>query len=135
VKRVWVFLLSSAVLAGCGSGGARHTVTVPAYGDHPATTVSASTSPAACAADARIFARDAVTLVAHSSTNAAYPSDLYYTIIREDFADFEARACDPRLLGPVLRARLTPKQRAVLVAGLPRTIADAVRAGLGVTHG
>jgi hypothetical protein len=134
VKRVWVFLLCSAVLGGCG-GGQRHTVTVPAYGDHPATTVSASTSPAACAADARIFARDAVALVAHSSANAAYPADLYYTIIREDFADFEARACEPTLLGPVLRARLTPKQRAVLIAGLPRTIANAVRAGLGITRG
>jgi len=129
VKRVWVFLLCSAVLAGCG-GGRRHTVTVPAYGDHPATTVSASTSPAACAADARVFARDAVALVTHSSSNAAYPSDLYYTIIREDFADFEARACAPRLLGPPLEARLTPKQRAALVAALPRTMADVVQAGL-----
>jgi hypothetical protein len=105
-------------------------VTVPAYGDHPATTVSASTSPAACAADARIFARDAVALLAHSSTNAAYPADLYYTIIREDFADFEARACEPRLLGPALHARLTPKQEAALVAGLPRTIAGVVQKGL-----
>lgn len=135
MKHVWVFLLCSAVLAGCGGGGRRHTVTVPAYGDHPAATVSASTSPAACAADARIFARDAVTLVAHSSTNAAYPADLYYTIIREDFADFEARACAPRLLGPALKARLTPKQRAALVAALPRTMADVIRAGLGVTRG
>ncbi len=109
MKRVWVFLLCSAVLAGCGGGDRRHTVTVPAYGDHPATTVSASTSPAACAADARIFARDAVALVAHSSTNAAYPSDLYYTIIREDFADFEARACAPRLLGPPLRGSSHPE--------------------------
>lgn len=135
MKRVWVLLLCGGALAGCGGGG-RHAVTVQAYGDHPATTVSAaSATPAACAADSRIFARDAVALLAHSSTNAAYPADLYYTIIREDFADFEARGCEPRYLGTALRARLTPAQRAALVADLPRTMADVLRAGLGITHG
>jgi len=136
VKRVWVLLLCGGALAGCGGGGGRHVVTVQAYGDHPATTVSApSASPAACAGDGRIFARDAVALLAHSSTNAAYPADLYYTIIREDFADFEARGCAPRYLGAPLRARLTPAQRAALISALPRTMADVVRGSLDVTRG
>ncbi|HEY4414015.1 MAG TPA: hypothetical protein VGN06_13555 [Gaiellaceae bacterium] len=133
MKRVWVFLFCAAVLAGCGgssTGGGKHSVVVPAYGEHPATTVSAAPSPAACAADARIIARDAVALVEHSTGTTAYPADLYYTIIREDLADFEARSCEADLLGPPLRARLTPKQRAVLVDALPRTLAAVIRAGL-----
>jgi hypothetical protein len=130
VKRVWVFLFCTVVLAGCGGGARKRSVVVPAYGEHPATTVSASPSPAACAADARIIARDAVALVEHSTANTAYPSDLYYTIIRQDLADFEARSCEPKILGPPLRARLTPKQRVVLVGALPRTLADLIRSGL-----
>lgn len=133
MKRVWVFVLCCAVLAGCGGGGGggkKHSVVVPAYGEHPATTVSVSSSPAACAADARIVARDAVAFVQHSTGISAYPADLYYMIIREDLADFEARACAPTLLGGPLRARLTPKQRAVLVDGLPTTLATVIRAGL-----
>ena len=131
MKRVWVFVLCCAVLAGCGGGGGtKRTVVVPAYGEHPATTVSVSPSPAACAADARIVARDAVAFVQHSSGISAYPADLYYMIIREDLADFAARSCEPKLLGPALRARLTPKQRAVLVGALPNTLATVIRAGL-----
>lgn len=133
MKRVWVFLFCAVVLAGCGGGVRKRSVVVPAYGEHPATTVSVSPSPGACAADARIVARDALAFVQHSTGISAYPSDLYYTIIREDLADFEARSCEPKLLGPALRARLTPKQRAVLVGGLPRTMADIIRAGLSTS--
>jgi hypothetical protein len=100
------------------------------YGVYPPGTVAASHSPAECAKDARIFARDALALVVHSSTNSAYPADLYYSIIRGDFADFEARSCEPRLLGTALRNRLTPKQRAALVAYLPSAMAQVVRDGL-----
>ena len=71
--------------------------------------------------------------VDHSTANTAYPADLYYMIIREDLADFEARSCGPKVLGPALRARLTRKQRAVLVGVLPRTLADVIRAGLAST--
>jgi hypothetical protein len=132
VKRVWVSLLCAAVLAGCGGGGGgkKRSIVVPAYGEHPATTVSESSSPAACAADARTVAHDAVAFVQHSTTNTAYPSDLYYTIIREDLADFQAQSCAPKLLGAPLRASLSSKQRAVLVDTLPRTMADVIRAGL-----
>lgn len=132
MKRVWILPSAAALLAGCG-GGSRGTVTVPVYGVYPPGTVAVSHSPAECAKDARIFARDALALVVHSSTNSAYPADLYYSIIRGDFADFEARSCDPKLLGPPLRTRLTSKQRAALVAYLPNAMAKVVRDGLGGT--
>ena len=132
MKAVWILALAVGLLAGCGGGTGRSTkvVTVPAYGEHPAATVSEAYSAAECAKDARIFARDALTLVDHASSNAAYPADLYYTIIRSDFADFEARSCGPKLLGEALRARLTAAQRSSLVANLPRAMAEVVRDGL-----
>ncbi|MGH2972103.1 MAG: hypothetical protein ACRDLE_08265, partial [Gaiellaceae bacterium] len=69
--------------------------------------------------------------LAHTgATVAAYPADLYYMTLREDFSDFQARACSPKLLGDALRKRLTARQRAALVADLPTVIAQEVRAGL-----
>jgi hypothetical protein len=127
VKRVWVLVLAALVLSGCGGGG-RRTVTIPRYDIYPPETVTGSTSPAECARDARIFARDALAYLAHIGT--AYPSDLNYVILRGDFSDFQARRCDPKLLGVSLRRRLTPAQRAELVARLPSTIAEVVRDGL-----
>jgi hypothetical protein len=121
------------VLAGCGAshGAAGHVQTVGAYGDHPATTVAAAPGrPAVCSQDAEIFARDARRFVAHSTTAAAYPADLYYMIIREDLADFQARGCDARYLGDALVVRLTPPQRRVLVADAPSAMAAVIRAGL-----
>ena len=105
-------------------------MTLPAYGNFPAQTISGSPSPAECGKDARIFARDSLPFLAHSSTNAAYPADLYYMILREDFADFQGRRCEPALLGAALRDRLTAKQRSALVDYLPTTMADVVRTGL-----
>ena len=131
VKTVWILALAAGLLAGCGGGGhGAKVVTVPAYGEHPAATVSGSYSATECAKDARIFARDALTLVDHTSANAAYPADLYYTIIRSDFADFEARSCGSKVLGAALRAGLTAGQRSVLVANLPKTMAQVVLDGL-----
>ena len=133
MKAVWIVALAAGLLAGCGGGGTgRNTkvVTVPAYGEHPAATVSGAYSAAECAKDARIFAHDALTLVHHASSNAAYPADLYYTIIRSDFADFEARSCGSKLLGEALRARLTAAQRSSLIANLPQAMAQVVRDGL-----
>ena len=130
VKSVWILALVAGLVAGCGGGHGAKVVTVPAYGEHPAATVSGAYSAAECAKDARIFASDALTLVDHASSNAAYPADLYYTIIRSDFADFEARSCGSKVLGEALRARLTAGQRSALVANLPRAMAQVVLDGL-----
>jgi hypothetical protein len=135
---IWATTFAAVVCAGCG-GAARQAgtttpVTVPAYGVAPATTVSApaegSGDSRACRAVASSFAHDAAALVAHFGPRAAYPADLNYVIIRGEFADFRARRCPPRLLGGALARRLTAKQRAELVADLPRTMAAAVREAL-----
>lgn len=131
MKRVWMLAAVATLLAGCG-GGHRRTVTVPSYGGFPAQTITASASPAECAHDARVFASDALLFLAHTgATVAAYPADLYYIDLREDFADFQARGCSPKDLGDALRPRLTARQRAALVADLPTVMAKAVRDGLG----
>ena len=66
---------ATVVLAGCGSSDKG--VAVPAYGDHPATTVAAaSADPAACRTDAVAFADAARDFLAHSGPKAAYPADL-----------------------------------------------------------
>jgi hypothetical protein len=119
----------ATLLAGCGATKHR-AVTVGAYGNFPAQTITGVASPAECARDGRAFARGAILLLAHSGPNASYPADLYYSILREEFADFEARGCDPKALGDALRARLTAKQRGALVADLPEVMAKVVRAGL-----
>ncbi len=129
MKRVWIAAAVVALLAGCGAVKKR-TVTVGAYGNYPAQTITGSATPAECTRDGNAFARDGLMLLAHSGPSAAYPADLYYSIIREDFADFQARGCDPKYLGDGLRRRLTAKQRAALVAYLPEVMAKVVRAGL-----
>jgi hypothetical protein len=133
VKRVWVFLVCAAVLAGCGGGGGGKRGVVTFSGDFPPATETVSHDAVECARDARIFAHDALAYLAHSGPDAAYPADLYYSILHGDFADFEARRCEPKLLGTALRPRLSPRQRAALVAELPRVIADVVRDGLAAT--
>jgi hypothetical protein len=140
VKLVWVCILAALALAGCG-GGSKHAggtgdgaVTVGAYGNYPAQTITGSASAAECTKDARAFAHDGITLLRHSGPDAAYPADLYYSILREDFADFTARSCDARYVGVGLRANLTAKQISALVADLPTVMAKVVRAGLAVTR-
>lgn len=138
MKRVWMVLPAVVLLAACG-GGSKHaagtgTVTVGRYGNYPAQTVTGSASPAECTKDGEAFARDAVTFLGHTGPDAGYPADLYYSILREDFADFTARTCDPRYLGAALRATFGEKQISALVADLPAVMARVVRAGLAVTR-
>jgi len=119
------------LLAGCG-GSHDRTVTVPAYGEHPSTTIAAGAAdPRACRIDARAFANGAVLYLQHSGPKAAYPADLYYVILREALGDFQAHECDPALLGAALRARLTPAQLKAFADDLPATMAAAVRDALG----
>src|SRR5581483_11828662 len=73
VKRVWMCGLAAALLAGCGA--ARHrTVTVGAYGNFPAQTITGSASPRECALDGAAFARGSILLLAHSGPAAGYPA-------------------------------------------------------------
>ena len=121
--------LAVTVVAACGGTSRTNgpVVTVPAYGEHPAGTVSGHASKVVCLQDAHAFARDAVRLLAHSGADAAYPADLYYVMVREDFADFLARRCDTKDLGNALKLAFTSKQRSALVADLPRAMAEIVR--------
>jgi hypothetical protein len=104
--------------------------TVGAYGAYKAATVAAAPGGKAnCTKDGDVFARDSVRFLAHSTTNAAYPSDLYYMILREDFADFEARGCPAHYLGEALARRLTRGQIRTLAANVPAAMAQAIRGG------
>jgi hypothetical protein len=125
-------VLLVAVLAGCGSHAhSSKSLTIPAYGEHPATTERITQgSPAFCRADARSFARAAVLFVGHSGPNASYPADLYYMNIRGIYVDFVAHQCSPAYLGPPLSQKLTPAQRQKLVAYLPHAMAATIRRGL-----
>jgi hypothetical protein len=137
IVRVKPVCLCLAVLALAGCGGGKpggHTVTVSQYGPYPAATVSGKATPAACTGAARSLAHDGLLMLAHSGADGAYPADLYYVILREDFADFQGRGCDPRYLGAVLRVRLSASQRSALVADLPSAMAQVVRKGLSVTR-
>jgi hypothetical protein len=132
VLRQVLILAGAAVLAGCSSS-AKHTVTLPAYGDHPATTVAAAAAdPDACRTDAVAFGDAARDFLAHSGRQAAYPADLWLVLMRDALADFQARGCDRSTLGAVLRRRLTPAQRRALVSGLPGSMAATVSTALRV---
>jgi hypothetical protein len=138
LRLLGVFVVAFA-LAGCGSTAARvaggtGTVTVPAYGVFPATTVVGADDAAACRLDAGSFSAQARMFLAHSGSQAAYPADLWYVILREALADFGARRCDPALLGRALRRRLGPVQRDALANDLPSAMAARVRESLAAAQ-
>jgi hypothetical protein len=136
-----VAALTVAVLASAGCGGsAGHGSTVGAgvttvgrYDQYPPDTISVPTTnpdSSACRVDARAYARTTTYFVAHSGPQAAYPADLYYVLMREELADFEARRCRRALLGRALEDALTASQRRTLVTDLPTVMADVVRKAL-----
>ncbi|HXH97532.1 MAG TPA: hypothetical protein VNH40_10015 [Gaiellaceae bacterium] len=136
-QTVAALAVTVVVVAGCGgspsAGSSVGTVTVRAYDVYPPDTISVpSTNPESptCHVDARAFARSSLQFLAHSGPKAAYPADLYYVIMREELADFEARRCSPALLGSALDRSLTAKQRTALVAELPTEMAGTVRKAL-----
>jgi hypothetical protein len=61
---------------------------------------------------------------------AASPADPYYMLLRQQLADFEARRCDPKLLGSAIEQRLSPSQRRVLLAHASRPMATALSRAL-----
>ncbi|HJQ73751.1 MAG TPA: hypothetical protein VJ814_02615 [Gaiellaceae bacterium] len=128
-------LAGAALLAsGCGSshrGAAGHTTV--RYGIYPGDTASVSTADprsASCNRDAVAFARGSAQFLTHYSALAASPADPYYMLLRQQLADFQARRCDPQLLGRALEDRLSPKERRVLLGHASRPMADALRQAL-----
>ena len=118
-------------LAGCGHSS-RHsspgTVTVPAYGVYSQTKVpgSAPSGARACRARAETFSRGTLQFLAHVRPHGAYPSDIYYFLMRQRLAGFEAHQCDLKLLGGALAHALTARQRRTLVAALPNAMATTL---------
>jgi hypothetical protein len=131
---VSALVVSVVALSGCGhSSGhsAPAAVTVPAYGVYSQTTVPGSAaSGVSCGVSARRFARDARMFLAHVRPHGAYPADLYYVILRDNFAGFQAHRCDAKLLGSALANALTAKQRRALIVALPNPMAGTVGKGL-----
>jgi hypothetical protein len=137
VSRAWIVaaLVAPVALAGCGHSSqhrAAGTVTVPAYGVYAKTKVaeSAATGTGACLVTARSFAGEAVKFLAHVRPHGAYPADLYYMIMRDHLAVFQAHRCDVKLLGSALAHSLTAKERHTLLATLPNPMAATVVEGL-----
>jgi hypothetical protein len=135
LRRAWLvgaaFVVPVVALAGCGHSS-RHssprTVTVPAYGVYSQTKVAGSAASGArsCRVRAETFSRGAVQFLAHVRPHGAYPADIYYFLMRQRLAGFEAHRCDVKLLGSALAHALTTRQRRTLVAVLPKTMATTV---------
>jgi hypothetical protein len=128
-------LAGVALLAcGCGSSGRGETAaTTVRYGIYPGATSSVSTTNPrsdSCRQDAGAFARGSAQFLAHYGQLAASPADPYYMLLRQQLADFEARLCDPTLLGRALQHRLSPSDRRVLLAHASRPMAAALRRAL-----
>lgn len=103
------------------------------YGDYGAQTVTVAAGNASshlCKDDANGFAGQAHSLVVHYGSTAASSTDVYYMGLRQELGDFEARRCDATLLGEALARQLTAKQRRLLLAELPGSMAGRVRAAL-----
>lgn len=137
MNRAWVVgaFVVPVALAGCGSSSGHSgpgTVTVPAYGVYAQATVPGSSAPGtrACRVTARSFAGSALMFLAHVRPHGAYPADLYYVIMREHLANFQAHRCDLKLLGSAIARALTARQRRTLLATLPNTMAATVGQGL-----
>jgi hypothetical protein len=138
-----VAALSAAVLASAGCGGSSRrgatigVTTVARYDQYGPDTISVpTTNPSSrpCRTDAGAYALTSTYFLAHNGPEAAYPADLYYIVMREELADFEARRCSPALLGSALAGRLTASRRRALVADLPRAMADVVREALAAAR-
>ena len=128
-------LAGIALVAGaCGSS--HHGEAAPTtvrYGIYPGDTATVSTTnprSGSCRSDADAFARGAAQFLTHYSQLAASPADPYYMLLRLQLADFEARRCDPKLLGRAIEDRLSPSERRELLAHASRPMAAALRRSL-----
>jgi hypothetical protein len=130
VRRVAALLAGVALLAcACGSSQ-RAAQTTVRYGIYPGGAASVSTTDPrsdSCHKDAVAFARGSAQFLTHYGKLAASPADPYYMLLRQQLADFEARRCDPKLLGSAIERRLSPSERRVLLAHASRPMAAALR--------
>ena len=129
-------LVAGFVLLACGCGsshGGTAAQTTVRYGIYPGGTATVSTTDptsTSCHQDAVAFARGSAKYLTHYAALAASPADPYYMLLRQQLADFEARRCDPKLLGSALEDRLSPAKRQVLLAHASRPMAEALRRAL-----
>jgi hypothetical protein len=134
VRRVVAVVGVALLICGCGSShrGEAGPTTVR-YGIYPGATSSVSTTDPrsdSCHRDAVAFARGSAQFLTHYGAVAASPADPYYMLLRQQLGDFEARRCDPKLLGSAIGHRLSPAQRRVLLAHASRPMAAALRRSL-----
>ncbi|HJQ50758.1 MAG TPA: hypothetical protein VJ838_09620 [Gaiellaceae bacterium] len=123
-------------LLACGCGSSHHNgagQTTVRYGIYPGATATVSTTDprsASCRGDAVAFARGSARYLTHFGQLAASPADPYYMLLRQQLGDFEARRCDPKLLGNALEHSLTPAKRRELLAHASSAMATALRHAL-----
>jgi hypothetical protein len=129
-------VLAGVALLACGCGSSHRAAagnTTVRYGIYPAGTATVSTtdphSPS-CRQDAVAFARGSVKYLTHYAALAASPADPYYMLLRQQLADFQARHCDPKLLGSAIKGRLPASRRQVLLAHASHPMAVALRRAL-----
>ena len=125
-------LVGMAILAsGCGSSQRSDAgQTTVRYGIYPGGTARVSTTDptsSSCRRDAVAFTRGSAQYLTHYGELAASPADPYYMLLRQQLADFQARRCDPKLLGNALERSLTPAKRRELLARASRPMATALR--------
>ena len=132
MRRAAPLLALAAVLAGCGGGSRATLTTVEHYANFPPDTIVVTPSgplSAACRHDANALARESRTfLAAHHGAFSIV--DATYFVMRETTADFDARRCDPKLLGSALGRAFPPAKRRELLGDLPRAMAAAIRRAL-----
>jgi hypothetical protein len=134
-----VALLAGLAVLACGCGSSMRSDsnrTTVRYGIYPGGTATVSTTNPtsdSCHRDAVAFARGSAKYLTHFGQLAASPADPYYMLLRQQFGDFEARRCDPKLLGSAIEHRLSPAQRRVLLAHASGPMAAALRQALSAS--
>jgi len=138
VRRVVAVAGLAFLACGCGSSHRSEAgATTVRYGIYPgATSAVSTTNPTSdsCRRDAVAFARGSAKYLTHFGQLAASPADPYYMLLRQQLGDFEARRCDPKLLGSAIEHRLSPAQRRVLLAHASGPMAAALRQALSAAE-
>jgi hypothetical protein len=135
-------LLAGLALLACGCGSTHHGEaagsTTVRYGIYPGNTSRVSTTnptSVSCHQDAVAFARGSAQFLTHYAKLAASPADPYYMLLRQQLADFQARRCDPKLLGSAIKQRLSPPKQRMLLAHASSPMAAALRRALSAADG